>query len=85
MVDEESTRVSLREVLILLLNSEMRESMLSSLTPDERRAVIYRYSTVPTLGRIDPNQIPGPPFSDADMRHLLRSALDKIESWFGQP
>ena len=84
MTNDESTTVSLRNVLVVLLSSEARESILSSLTPDERRAVIYQYSTVPTVARIEPN-IPALPFSDTDMNRLLGSALDKIVSGFGQP
>ena len=85
MVDEDSTKVPLRTLLIFFLNSQMRESMLSCLTPDETRVVIYQYSTVPALGRIDPNQIPEPPLADADMNRLLISAQRKIELWLTQP
>ncbi len=78
---DEDTRVSLRSLVGVLLHSEERESMLVALTADERRALIYRYSTVPTLGRIDPNRIPEPPFPDRQMTRLTTAGLQKIEKW----
>jgi hypothetical protein len=80
-----STRVPLRALIVVLLNTEAREEMLTSLTNNERRAVQYQYVTVSSLGRTDPDRIPNPPFPDSEMARLLASALTKIEAQLEQP
>ena len=82
---DDTTRVPLRTLIVLLLNTEAREEMIASLTSNERRAVQYQYVTVPSLGRTDPDRIPDPPFPDSEMAHLLASALTKIEARLERP
>jgi hypothetical protein len=82
---DDSTRVPLRTLIVLLLNTEAREELITSLTSNERRAVQYQYVTVPSLGRSDPDRIPDPPFQDFEMVRPLASALTKIEAWLEQP
>jgi hypothetical protein len=60
--------------------SPQREAIPARLTPDERRVILYRLIHVPELGRLDPNRIPPPPFSDAEMkRHGMKIAEKLME------
>jgi len=82
---DDSTKVPLRTLIVLLLNTEARDELITSLTSDERRAVQYQYVTVPSLARADPNRIPDPPFPDRKLARLLTSAVTKIEARLEQP
>lgn len=77
---DESAAVSLRDKFYSLLTSESeeRELILSLLTADERRALNYKFVTVPSVARVDPNRIPDPPFPDQEMKRLLKSAYHEI-------
>ena len=68
-------------VELLASHSEEREDLFTRLTADEQQAFVYQCYRVPTIGRIAPNSIEGPPFSDPDMRRLLRSAAEKVSLW----
>ena len=72
-----------RDKLINLLSSDSEEQKLirSLLNSDEWRALHYMFVTVPSTGRIDPNRIPRPPFSERDMRRFLKSAGHKITDY----
>jgi len=58
-------------------------ALLERLTGEERRALAYKYVTVPRVGRIDPDRIPEPPFPDREMTRLLKSGLAKVDKWLG--
>ena len=76
-------RMTFRDKLVELLasHSEEREDLFTRLTADEQRAFAYQCHRVPTIGRIAPNCVEGPPFFDPDMRRLLRSATEKVSLW----
>lgn len=83
MSNDESRKVPLRDFLkAVLADADNREPILSSLTPDERRATVYQYVTLPLAASTDPNKIPPAPFPEPVMNRLLSSALAKISKEF---
>src|SRR2546427_12747253 len=78
--DPAGARRALRELLFALLDSdsEERAEMFWLLTPDEQRAFKYRWHTIPSLARVDPNRLPPSPFPDPMMKRLLKSASEKV-------
>jgi hypothetical protein len=78
MADAKTIR-AIREKLFNLLDSESEErrALFSLFTPEEETAFRYRWHTIPAMARVDPNKIPEPPFPDAEMPRLVRSANEK--------
>jgi hypothetical protein len=69
MSEHRFSRAKLIEILGTPYSPE-REELLAPLSNDERRVFLYRLVHVPAMARLDPNRIPAPPFSDAEMKRL---------------
>lgn len=69
-----------KELIEILSNpdSPEREAILTRLTPDERRVILYRLVQVPGMARLDPNRVPPPPFSDAEMKRHATKIAEKL-------